>query len=78
MQPWGRAELLEEVAEKLHIAKRNFCLCLVLNLGSRYLSFRQFMPRPARGAGTLIPSAQRLVWVAKQALGKAALGALFA
>ena len=35
-------------------------------------------PRPARGAGTLIPSAQRLVWAAKQALGKAALGALFA
>ena len=33
---------------------------------------------PARGAGTLIPSAQRLVWVAKEALGKAALGALFA
>ena len=32
----------------------------------------------ARGAGTLIPSAQRLVWAAKQALGKAALGALFA
>ena len=34
------------------------------------------LPRPARGAGTLIPSAQRLVWAAKQALGKAALGAL--
>ena len=30
------------------------------------------------GAGTLIPSAQRLVWAAKQPLGKAALGALFA
>ena len=29
-------------------------------------------------AGTLIPSAQRLVWAAKQPLGKAALGALFA
>ena len=36
------------------------------------------VPRPARGAGTLIPSAQRLVWAAKQALGNAALGALFA
>ena len=36
------------------------------------------LPRPAGGAGTLIPSAQRLVWAAKQALGKAALGALFA
>ena len=36
------------------------------------------LPRPARGAGTLIPSAQRFVWAAKQALGKAALGALFA
>ena len=36
------------------------------------------LPPPARGAGTLIPSAQRLVWAAKQALGNAALGALFA
>ena len=36
------------------------------------------LPRPARGAGTLIPSAQRLIWAAKQVLGKAALGALFA
>ena len=27
------------------------------------------LPRPARGAGTLIPSAQRLVWAAKQPLG---------
>ena len=34
---------------------------------------------PACGKhGTLIPSAQRLVRAAKQALGKAALGALFA
>ena len=32
----------------------------------------------ARGAGTLIPSAQRLAWAAKQPLGNAALGALFA
>ena len=36
------------------------------------------LPRPARGAGTLMPSAQRLVWAAKQPLGNAALGALFA
>ena len=36
------------------------------------------LPPPARGAGFLIPSAQRLVWAAKQPLGKAALGALFA
>ena len=36
------------------------------------------LPRPARGAGTQIPSAQRFVWAAKQAPGKAALGALFA
>ena len=35
------------------------------------------LPRPARGAGTLIPSAQRLVWAAKQLLGNAALGPLF-
>ena len=31
------------------------------------------LPRPARGAGTLIPSAQRLVWAAKQRLGNAPL-----
>ena len=31
------------------------------------------LPPPARGAGTLIPSAQRFVWVAKQPLGNAAL-----
>ena len=36
------------------------------------------LPPPARGAGTLIPSAQRLVWAAKQPLGNAALGDLFA
>ena len=36
------------------------------------------LPPPARGPGTLIPSAQRLVWAAKQPLGNAALGALFA
>ena len=36
------------------------------------------LPRPGRGAGTLIPSAQRLVWAAKQPLGNAALGVLFA
>ena len=32
------------------------------------------LPRQARGAGTLIPSAQRVVWAAKQPLGSAALG----
>ena len=36
------------------------------------------LPPPARGPGTLIPSAQRLVWASKQPLGNAALGALFA
>ena len=30
------------------------------------------------GNGSLIPSAQRLDWAAKQPLGNAALGALFA
>ena len=39
---------------------------------------RHTLALPARGAGTLIPSAQRLVWAAKQPLGNAALGALFA
>ena len=33
---------------------------------------------PGRGAGTLLPSAQRFVWAARQPLGNAALGALFA
>ena len=32
------------------------------------------LPRPGRGAGTLIPSAQRFVWAARQPLGNAALG----
>ena len=32
------------------------------------------LPLPARGAGTLIPSAQHFVWAAKQPLGNAALG----
>ena len=36
------------------------------------------MGKEALGAGTLIPSAQRFVWAAKQPLGSAALGALFA
>ena len=39
--------------------KRSFPLAVVL-------------PPPARGPGTLIPSAQRLVWAAKQPLGNAA------
>ena len=43
---------------------------------SKYEAFARYSP--ARGAGTLIPSAQRLVWAAKQPLGNAALGALFA
>ena len=53
-------------------------------IGSTRLKLQYFvplavvLPRPARGAGTLIPSAQCLVWAAKQALGNAALGALFA
>ena len=56
-----------KIAERQALAgyKRSFPLAVVL-------------PPPARGPGTLIPSAQRLVWAAKQPLGKAALGALFA
>ena len=39
----------------------------------------EFRKMPLKGPlVVLIPSAQRLVWAAKQALGKAALGALFA
>ena len=49
-----------------------------LAVHKRRIPLAVVLPRPARGAGTLIPSAQRLVWAAKQALGKAALGALFA
>ena len=48
----------------------------VFLLMTYYLMFILYLFYPARGAGTLIPSAQRLVWAAKQALGKAALGAL--
>ena len=44
----------------------------------RSLPLAVVLPPPARGPGTLIPSAQRLVWAAKQPLGNAALGALFA
>ena len=54
------------------------CVEGVTDLPSAHQEEAGLMPRPARGAGTLIPSAQRLVWAAKQALGKAALGALFA
>ena len=43
--------------------------------GSTHSSTRGLRP-PQHG--TLIPSAQRLVWAAKQPLGNAALGALFA
>ena len=46
-------------------------------LSSRDAGLLEPPERPARGAGTRIPSAQRLVWAAKQALGNAALGALF-
>ena len=40
-------------------------------------SLEQTLMRGGIG-GRMIPSAQRLVWAAKQPLGKAALGALFA
>ena len=48
----------------------------------RGLGPRDALKKDSRGlsrgaAGTLIPSAQRVVWAAKQPLGKAALGALF-
>ena len=42
------------------------------------LSCGAMLPPPARGVGSQIPSAQRLGWAAKQRLGNAALGALFA
>ena len=53
-------------------------VCKALAGHKRRIPLAVVLPRPARGAGTLIPSAQRLVWAAKQPLGKAALGALFA
>ena len=46
-------------------------------VGSLSLPWRQVYT-PEIDTGTLIPSAQRFVWAAKQTLGKAALGALFA
>ena len=36
-----------------------------------WLPLAVVLPPPAKGAGTLIPSAQRLVWAAKQPLGNA-------
>ena len=52
--------------------------CKALAGHKRRIPLAVVLPPPARGPGTLIPSAQRLVWAAKQPLGKAALGALFA
>ena len=46
--------------------------------GAHSTAYVELLIPPARGPGTLIPSAQRLVWAAKQLLGNAALGALFA
>ena len=48
------------------------------NIYFYFIALAVVLPPPARGPGTLIPSAQRLVWAAKQPLGNAALGALFA
>ena len=53
-------------------------LVLSVQLPDSSIAYPWFIAIAARGAGTLIPSAQRLVWAAKQALGNAALGALFA
>ena len=47
-------------------------------LHKRRIPLAVVLPRPGRGAGTLLPSAQRFVWAAKQPLGSAAVGALFA
>ena len=49
-----------------------------LGIGLLFWHATVLLPHPGRGAGTLIPSAQRLGWAAKQPLGNAALGALFA
>ena len=65
LQPIDLAVLGVGVWQALAGHKRSFPLAVVL-------------PPPARGPGTLIPSAQRFVWAAKQPLGNAALGALFA
>ena len=49
-----------------------FCLKAGLQLSAghkRRIPLAVVLPRPARGAGTLIPSAQRFVWAAKQPLG---------
>ena len=68
------ARLCLRVRERLRVPLRNQGYC---GFG-RGLSGLLWVCPPARGPGTLIPSAQRLVWAAKQPLGKAALGALFA
>ena len=69
-----------------HNTVRNYFMKVIIFLFSywalaghkRRIPLAVVLPPPARGPGTLIPSAQRLVWAAKQPLGKAALGALFA
>ena len=48
---------LNQQQAKFHGHKRSFPLAVVL-------------PPPARGPGTLIPSAQRLVWAATQLAGR--------
>ena len=53
---------LEETEAGIKIAGRN-----INNL--RYVDDTTLMAESDRGAGTLIPSAQRLVWAAKQPLG---------
>ena len=72
--------LLKLMSIELMMLSSNLILCLLLLLlGHKWrIPLAVVLPPPARGAGTPIPSAQRLVWAAKQALGNAALGALFA
>ena len=67
---------LESVRPRIQDLSIQCSTCIV------YLYFKIHLNLPEDSTlplhGTLIPSAQRLAWAAKQPLGNAALGALFA
>ena len=78
---WGLALpplMLSQGSQVLCPSAETSCIGPQESMGSNLCLLKAWWHPPARGPGTLIPSAQRLVWAAKQPLGNAALGALFA
>ena len=67
---------------ELHLITKsplNFCCLLLRRISQPLLNeYSQMQISSSPVTGTLIPSAQRVVWAAKQPLGNAALGALYA